>query len=226
MCVVGAKLRHASVPASLFVPTPSGTVLQLPGSQGPGPNDWLPPREGPTGAGSWAPLFSLGAGLSYTTFAVSGVQVTPAAAPVDPSGTVNVTVLVRGRSEDVSVASPLACTLSCFPSCFPQVSNTGTRDGIDTVFVAYSVSVPGVMRYHRQLAGFARVFVPAGGAAPVTIVVRQSDLDRFDPASGVSVIDSAAYTLYVGDCLDAGWSGHNQTPCATPMLTATLTLSG
>jgi hypothetical protein len=54
---------------------PPALRRQLPSSQGPGPAYWIPPREGPSGATTWAPLFGLGHGLSYTSFSVAGAQV-------------------------------------------------------------------------------------------------------------------------------------------------------
>ena len=82
------------------------------------------------------------------------------------------------------------------------------------------------MRYQRQLAAFARVAVPAGGTAPVTVTVRQADLGRWDVDAGAYVVDAGVYTLFVGDCLDGGFSGPNHTPwCAAPMQSVSLTLT-
>lgn len=60
---------------------------------------------------------------------------------------------------------------------------------------------------------------------PLTVTVRQQDLDRWDEGAGAYVIDAGAYTFFVGDCLDAGLSGANQTPCPAPMMEVQLTLT-
>lgn len=127
------------------------------------------------GAGLWAPLFPLGAGLSYTTFALSALALPAAALPVaTPSFALNVTV-----------------------------SNTGAMGGSAVVFAAVSVRVAGVLRYARRLAAFSRVAVAAGGSAPLSLTVRLQDLERWDPGSRGYVVDAGEYALEVGLCLSS-----------------------
>ena len=197
----GRSIGTRYVPTPPHPPLPHPPPAQLPSSQGPDPSNWAPPREGltPSGAGSWAPLFGLGHGLSYTTFALSGVAVAPASTPVDAAASVTVYV---------------------------NVTNTGSVAGVDTVFVSSSVTIPGVMRYRRQISGFARIAVPTNGTVSASITVRQQDLGRWDPDAGVYVVDAGTYTLFVGDCLDSGFSDADWVdPCPAPMQSVTLTLT-
>ena len=154
--------------------TPGHPWLQQPNSQGAGL--WLPPREGLSGnAGNWAPLFPLGFGLDYTSWAISGLQLPPQPLPIASTQAFNVTL---------------------------RLGNTGPRDGAAVIFVAYSVTVEGVLRYARRVAGFARSpVVAAGGEEAVSVLVRVGDLERWDEGSGAYVVDAGAYTLHVGTCL-------------------------
>ena len=166
------------------VRSPGAPWLQWPDSQGTG--NWLPPREGVTGVGSWAPLFPLGFGLSYTTFALSNLSLPEAAV---------------SRASD---AFPVSVTLT----------NTGTINGDAVVFVAYSVRVPGVLRAARRLAAFARASVLSGASVDVTLSVRLRDLDRWDDVALANVIDTGVYTLEVGTCLTSAGVIDDAFPCS------------
>ncbi|MCL2316311.1 MAG: fibronectin type III-like domain-contianing protein, partial [Actinomycetia bacterium] len=86
------------------------------------------------------PQFSFGHGLSYTTFELRDYLVTSVDVPTDGWIEVRVTV-----------------------------ANTGKRDGTHLLQVYGRDPVAQVARPLRQLLGFTRVDVPAGGAVPVTM---------------------------------------------------------
>ena len=96
------------------------------------------------------------------------------------------------------------------------VSNTGAMDGAAVVFVAYSVRVPGVLRYSRRIAAFARVHVSAGARTALDIPVRLRDLDRWDDALAANVVDPGEYNLEVGTCLSTAGVVSDVFPC-TPL---------
>ena len=77
-----------------------------------------------------------------------------------------------------------------------RVKNTGERDG-DTVIQAYAAS--GNTKTDRPvklLKGFARVFIPAGETAEVTVFIPADDLKFYDPDTRSFVLDPA-YKLLV-----------------------------
>jgi len=177
------------------VGTPGHPWLQAPNSQGGGL--WLPPRDGLSGAtGSWAPLFPLGFGLDYTAWKLSALALPPAPLPAAAGGAFDVRA---------------------------TLTNAGGADGAAVVFVAFSVTVEGVMRYARKVAGFARARVAAGAAEEVAVSVRVADLERWDEAARAYVVDAGVYTLHVGTCL-VGTGVLPDGPLACEQLTGTVTL--
>jgi beta-glucosidase len=95
-----------------------------------------------------------------------------------------------------------------------RVANTGGRDGAEVVQVYLRSLSDAVPRPVRELRGFARVAIAAGGAACVTIPLGEAAFRRFDAAAGAWVVDPGQYEVQVGaSCLDI-------------RLTATLSISG
>jgi len=94
------------------------------------------------------PLYPFGHGLGYTTFAYGDVTASAAAMPAE-GGQVTVCVPVR---------------------------NTGTRDGVEVVQLYAAVTVTGITRPARQLAGFQRVPLRAGEEGIVTFGIAASQL--------------------------------------------------
>ena len=130
------------------------------------------------------PLFEFGFGLSYTTFEVSDLGLD--ADTVDPDG--GVTVRVR-------------------------VENTGDRDGTETVQVYARHEAASLTRPVRQLVGYARVAVAAGGAETVEIAVPARRFGLVDRDLRF-VVEPGPVRLMVGT-----------SSAATP-LEATVTVSG
>ena len=92
------------------------------------------------------PAFPFGHGLSYTSFALDELQ------------------------HDDSVAVDGALRISA------RLTNTGDREGSTVVQLYLSLRSPGVTRPAQQLAGFARVSLPAGAWTHVSFQVDASQL--------------------------------------------------
>jgi beta-xylosidase len=116
------------------------------------------------------PLYPFGHGLDYTTFEYGEVTASAAAMPAE-GGQVTVRVPVR---------------------------NTGTRDGLEVVQLYAAVTVAGVTRPARQLAGFRRVPLRAGEEAIATFGIAASQLGytgtdgRFTLQPGTVELSAAA----------------------------------
>ena len=124
---------------------------------------------------SITPVFPFGAGLSYTTFALSKPQL-------------GCSSMAQGAVLPVVV----------------NVTNTGTVAGDDTVMVFVSFPNSTARRAPKELKGFARVSLAAGEAKQVTINVRLSDLDYFKADSptattGSWVVESGPINIMVTD---------------------------
>jgi beta-glucosidase len=123
------------------------------------------------------PVFPFGAGLSYTTFALSNLQL-------------GCSSMTQGAVLPVVV----------------NVTNTGTVAGDETVMVFVSFPNTTVSRRigQKELKGFARVSLAAGESKQVTINVRMSDLEYFQADSATTqtghwVVESGPIQIMVGD---------------------------
>jgi beta-glucosidase len=124
-----------------------------------------------TGSGqghAYNPLYPFGFGLSYTTFAISGLSVTPS---VSRSGTATATF---------------------------TVTNNGSRSGTDIVPVYVAQPVSSVVVPPQRLVGFTRVALDAGQSKTVhvafpvsTLAETQGDID----ASGPPQVESGNYIV-------------------------------
>jgi beta-glucosidase len=126
-----------------------------------------------TGSGqghAYNPLYPFGFGLSYTTFATSGLSVTPS---VSSHGTATATF---------------------------TVSNTGSRSGTDIVPVYVAQPVSSVVVPPQRLVGFTRVTLDPGQSKTVqvdfpvsTLAETHGDID----ASGPPKVEPGAYVVQV-----------------------------
>jgi beta-glucosidase len=115
-----------------------------------------------------APLFPFGSGLSYTTF----------------------------DYRDLCVASDKPTTDSSF-SLEVIVENTGLRAGTEIVQLYLRDEVASVARPDRQLAGFARVELPAGEARTLHFEVDPTQLAFHDETMGL-VIEPGTLRAFIG----------------------------
>ncbi|KAJ4848425.1 hypothetical protein Tsubulata_020617 [Turnera subulata] len=80
-----------------------------------------------------------------------------------------------------------------------EVQNTGSRDGSDVV-IAYSKPPQGNLATHiKQVIGFQRVFVPAGGSKKVRFVLNLCDSLRVVDYNAYTVLPSGGHTITIGD---------------------------
>ncbi|MGH3706090.1 MAG: glycoside hydrolase family 3 C-terminal domain-containing protein, partial [Agromyces sp.] len=114
--------------------------------------------------------YPFGHGLSYTTFAYSGLSVSATESTVAGSGlTVTVTV-----------------------------TNTGARDGREVVQVYTGLAGSAVQRAPRELKGFASVELASGESREVSIAVRRDDLAYWDIRVDRWVVEGGDYAVEVG----------------------------
>jgi beta-glucosidase-like glycosyl hydrolase len=119
------------------------------------------------------PLWPFGFGLSYTSFKLSDVRLSAAMT------TTSSQIVVHAR-----------------------VANVGARDGHEVVQVYVSPSAriqdKGLVSYRKTLAGFCKVWVPAGEERDVTIPVKSEELRWYDEQEGQWQLDRGQYRCFVG----------------------------
>jgi len=115
--------------------------------------------------------FPFGHGLSYTTFAHSDLVVD-----------------VRGFAADGDLAIDVAC----------RVTNTGARDGVETVQLYVSDPEASVARPKRELKAFAKVALAAGTSSVVRLSLTARDLSYWSVEHGSWVLEGGDFTIAVG----------------------------
>ncbi|KAJ4850319.1 hypothetical protein Tsubulata_005834 [Turnera subulata] len=80
-----------------------------------------------------------------------------------------------------------------------EVQNTGSRDGSEVV-IAYSKPPQGILATHiKQVIGFQRVFLPAGGSKNARFVLNLCDSLRVVDYNAYTVLPSGGHTITIGD---------------------------
>jgi beta-glucosidase len=116
-----------------------------------------------------APLFPFGFGLSYTTFSLSNLSVTPSS--LSPQGSATVTV---------------------------DVTNTGQVAGAETV-QAYVAGPASSGEPPDQLKGFDKPWLAPGQTTTVTVALGPESFSTWDSANQVWVETPGQYNVLVGD---------------------------
>ncbi len=120
------------------------------------------------------PLFPFGYGLSYTTFAFSGLKVSPESAGANPQVTVTF-----------------------------NVKNTGSRKGAEVAQVYVSDDHLKVPHAERQLKGFERVELAPGESKPVSITLNARAFAWYNVAAKKWTIDPGRFTIHVGSNVES-----------------------
>ncbi|MDT0343127.1 glycoside hydrolase family 3 N-terminal domain-containing protein [Streptomyces litchfieldiae] len=152
---------------------PSGHLpVGIPRDPGGQPGTYLAPPLGRFSEGISSldptPLYPLGHGGSYTTFAFEDLALSAASIPAD--GTLTATLLVR---------------------------NTGSREGEDVVQLYLSDEVAQVTRPVRELVGYARVRLAPGESCHVTFHLH-ADRTSFTGLDHHRIVEPGTFTLAVG----------------------------
>ena len=167
----GGKLPE-TFPASLSQ-VPASTQAQWPGSGG-----QVDYSEGLDVGYRWydaqdvTPLFPFGYGLSYTTFAFSGLSVSPGS--TTSMGNVQVSA---------------------------TVTNTGNRVGSE-VAQMYLGDPAAAGEPPRQLKGFQKVNLSPGQSAQVHFTLTPDDMSYYDSSTRSWPVPTGGYQVYVGDSSD------------------------
>ena len=120
-----------------------------------------------------APLYPFGYGLSYTKFEYSNL-------------TVSSETMARGEKLTVSVT----------------VKNTGEREGTETVQLYVRDRIASVVRPVKELKGYQKVLLPAGGETQVVFEIHEEML-KFYNENLEYAAEAGEFTAYVGgdsDC--------------------------
>jgi len=116
-----------------------------------------------------APRFPFGFGLSYTTFAYSGLKLS---------------------AERLKAGDTLRVSF--------EVKNTGTRAGADVAQVYVSDTKSTLPRPPKELKGFAKVFLQPGEKKRVTVDLAQAAFACYDPQKHGWVVEPGEFGILVG----------------------------
>jgi len=135
------------------------------------------------------PLYPFGYGLSYSGWSFSNMNISrlPASS----------TALIREKGGEIQGTSPIfkkgdTATVRL------TVHNTGRYDGMQTVQIYVAMAGSAIERAAKELKGFKKVFVRAGGSVDVTIDLPIDDLAYYDTNAGKWKIEPGMYAILAG----------------------------
>ena len=114
-------------------------------------------------------LYPFGHGLSYTTFSYGK--------PVASAGTIS-------EGENITISIP--------------VTNTGDREGKETVQLYIGDEKASVIRPLKELKGFDKVALAPGEMQTVTFTVTPDDLKFYDPSTSSWIAEPGRFKAYIG----------------------------
>jgi len=115
------------------------------------------------------PLFPFGFGLSYTDFAYSNLRLSANAMRADETITVSV-----------------------------DVTNKGTRAGMEVVQLYIHDQAARLMRPDKELKGFSKVALQPGETTTITFTIDRQALSYYDPAAPGWVAEPGGFTVLIG----------------------------
>lgn len=119
------------------------------------------------------PLFAFGHGLSYTTFKY---------------GTLNTDKENYLTTDTIRIQFP--------------ITNTGNRDGAETVQIYIGQKKPSIPRPTKELKGFQKVFLKTGETKMVTINIAVWDLAYYDESEQKWLVEVDKYNIYCASASD------------------------
>ncbi|WP_338761002.1 glycoside hydrolase family 3 C-terminal domain-containing protein [Massilia sp. METH4] len=140
------------------------------------------------------PLYAFGHGLSYSTVAYSGLQLSA-----------------------TSLASGAATVNATF-----TLTNTGTRPGYEVAQLYVKPNSAAVARPKQELKGFAKVYLQAGESKTVTIPIDARSLAYYATGTGTWQVDAGRYAIRVGSSSETlPLAAHLTAPAAMQLSTIT-----
>lgn len=130
-----------------------------------------------------APRYEFGFGLSYTTFAYSGLTVSSLS--TSPGST---NKIPGGLANLYDIVATVSAT----------VSNNGTVTGAEVAQLYIGMPSTAPASPPKQLRGFQKVSIAAGGSAKVTFNLRRKDLSYWDAASQKWIMPTGGFKVSVG----------------------------
>lgn len=116
------------------------------------------------------PAFAFGHGLSYTTFAITDVKISSEK-------------MKKGECPEISAT----------------VTNTGAREGAETVQMYLSDEKASLPRPAKELKGFEKVFLKPGESKTVRLPITEESLRFYHPSNRGWCVEPGRFTAFIGN---------------------------
>jgi beta-glucosidase len=130
-----------------------------------------------------APRYEFGYGLSYTTFAYSGLTTGSVSTSTGTSGT-----KPGGASNLWDIIATVSAT----------ITNNGTVTGAEVAQLYIGLPSSAPASPPKQLRGFQKISLASGASSSVTFNLRRKDLSYWDTSTSAWVVPSGTFNVYVG----------------------------